>query len=140
MGTKRDFWQFLSTTLGRLLLLAIVVLFLINIGRSIYKNYQMNKQLDAMEAKIAYLKDENINLQNKILYYQTNTYKELELRQHLGYKKPDEKVIVLDKTENNREEIIFSNQQSNQAANKNKNTNQVDTIPNWQKWWDFIFG
>lgn len=137
---KRNIWQFLSSAIGRLIILAVVILFLVNIGRSIYKNYQINNQIDSLKAKIASLEEDKIDLENRILYYQTDTYKELGLRRHLGYIKPDEKVVVIYKKnqDSNQQNNDISNSQT-EAENQPEDLKN-DDISNWQKWWNFIFG
>ena len=84
--TKKTFLNFTSA-LGRIVLLGLVVLFLVNIVRSIYKNHDIKKQISQLESEIDTLQNEKLNLKNRVLYYGTDTYKELETRKHLNYKK-----------------------------------------------------
>lgn len=137
--SKRNVWQFLGSAIGRIIILVIVVLFIFNIGRTIYKNYQINEQIISLKSQISILEDEKLNLENRILYYQTATFKELELREHLGYKKPDEKVVVLYE-QDDKEKTVENENQTLENFDKKSKDSAVDHTPNWQKWWEFIFG
>ena len=131
---KKNFFNF-TNTIGRFIVLALVILFLINIGRSIYKNHDIKKQINNLEDQITALENENLNLKNRILYYETPIYKEIEARRHLGYKKKGENVVSLlskDNVPSEEENIKNENSQSKPA--------QDESIPNWQKWIKYIFG
>lgn len=132
---QSTFFNFTST-LGRIILLGIVILFLVNISRSIYKNHSIKKQIADLKEEINTLENEKLNLQNRILYYETETYKELEAREHLNYKKKGENVIVYLSDENttNTEQSVKHN------ISQEEKENQADGTPNWQKWMKYIFG
>ncbi len=131
---KNTFFNFTST-LGRIILLGLVILFLINIARSIYKNHDVKKQIANLESEINALENQKLNLENRILYYETPTYKELEARQHLNYKKKGEKVITL-LVKNDPE----TNQNTVEHNEPQKEIKSTDNTPNWQKWMKYLFG
>ena len=81
-------------TIFRIAILAVVILFLINIGRTIYKNHNIEIKISSLENEISELENEKLNLKNRILFYETDIYKELEARRHLNYQKKDEKVVI----------------------------------------------
>lgn len=81
-----------------------------------------------MEKEIATLNLENENLQNLILYYQTPSYKERELKRKLGLVEPDEKVVIISK-----EPPPAKTPSPTPAAEEPKK-------PNWELWWEFFFG
>ena len=122
-------------TFFRIIILVIVVLFLFNIGKTIYKNHNIKVKITTLENMLADLENNRLNLKNRILFYETDIYKELEARKHLNYQKKDEKVVVLIKKEND-ENITNENIQKNDETNVKK----TDPSPNWQKWLKFIFG
>ena len=135
MEKKKPLLSF-TTTVGRIILLGLIILFLVNIVRSIYKNHNIKKQISQLEDEISTLKNERLNLENRILYYNTDTFKELEARKHLNYKKKDEKVVsLISKEDTLSQEInkIKHNTETNQL-------NRDNSIPNWQKWMKYIFG
>jgi cell division protein FtsB len=132
---KKKFFLNFTSTLGRIVLLSIIILFLINIGRSIYKNHSIKKQIAQLHEKISILENEKIHLQNRILYYQTDTYKEIESRKKLNYQKKGEKTIVLKSKESYR-----SDTSDNHLQASDKHQDIDNDSPNWQKWIKFIFG
>lgn len=132
---KNNSLNILTSTIGRVVLLAIIILFIVNIFRSVWKNHQITEQINTLENSISALENGKINLTNRIWYYQTETYKELEARRHLNYKKNDEKVLVLVK----KEDISSQNNSTNKQTD-NANNTPDDNLPNWQKWLKYIFG
>ena len=92
--------------------------------RGIYRTYQYNQWIEEYAQTIANLEKENEQMQNLILYYETQSFKEVEARQKLGLKAPDEKVVVIPENKD----------QPTQQETKPSGT------PNYLKWWQWIFG
>jgi len=88
-----------------------------------YQNWQFNNIAKQLHQEISILETENNNLKNKILYYQTDAYKERVARERLGYKKPGEEVLA----------II----PSKEAEEKKEEPTPEASNP--KKWWDFFF-
>jgi len=111
-------------------------LFLFNIGRSVWKNHDVEQKITDLKNTIADLDNQSVNLRNRILYYQTPTYKELEVREHLYYQKPEEKVVILLK------KTQETNTQTPSGIAQQEDTENPSpiNIPNWQKWINYIFG
>lgn len=88
------------------------------------RNYDLNKQVVALNTQIQSLQDEKDELNYKLQYYQTDSYKEKEARAKLGLQAPGEGVIILPR----------------------QNTTQTTTAKpaakksNWQQWMDFLLG
>ena len=92
-------------------------------------NVGLKKQIDQVKKTNQTLEANNKNLQNLIVYYQSASFKELEARDKLGLKKPDEQVVFIpvkkfDQTNNSVDQI---------APVKPQN------ISNFQAWWQYIF-
>lgn len=125
----------LLSNLVTIIIILIIFYIIFNIGRSIWKNYQINREIANIEAEIESLKTKNSALKNLILYYQTDTFKELEARKKLGLKKSDEKVIIIPEndgqTKKNEEELFEKGQTQN---------SQIEKKPNYVKWWYFVTG
>ena len=97
------------------------------LGRAVFANYQINKQIKQLEKDITGLEQQNSQLKNYIAFYKTSDYQEKILRQKLGYQKPGETVVATPK--------------DNPVANRviKTATEQVDqNRPNWQKWISFF--
>lgn len=132
---KENFWIKSANILVRFALLAIIGLFLFNIGRSIWKNHDIEEKIILLKHDISELENQSVALKNRILYYQTETYKELEARKHLFYQKPDEKLVVLIKSDDSN-----SSQNTTNTNDQIKPNQATDDLPNWQKWINYIFG
>ena len=109
--------------LGPIFALLFIIYMLFIVGKTVYKNYTLNKKVSNLQNEINSLEEENNTLKNKILYYQTESFKEKEARQRLGLQKPGEEVIVLTPEEE---------QNQKQEEEKPKE-------PNYKKWWKFFF-
>lgn len=83
----------------------------------------MRKQVDNLEAQIVSMQQSNKELSEKIIYYQSASYRERIARERMGLQKPGEEVIVI-------------------LAEEKKQTVETDpedNMPNYQKWYKFFF-
>lgn len=108
----------------RILLVIIVFYSMVSVGKLVYKNYELRKQEEKLRSDIASLENEIQDLKNKIVYYQSDAYKEKMIRAKLNMKKEGEEVVVI-------------------AANPEPE--KEDSMPeepksNPQKWVDYFFG
>lgn len=117
------------------ILLVVYVLFIL--GRSIYKNYQTNKKITNLENEITRLGQENQYLQNIILYYQTDSFKEVEARRKLNMQKPGEKVMAVELQSAPEVEALEDSLQ-----NITQESNQANLVSesNALRWKEFLFG
>lgn|SRR3990167_7584699 len=106
---------------------------LFGIGKSIWKNYQMSQKIEEEKLEITKIGSENKTLENMIIYYQTDSYKELEARRKLGYKKPGENVLIIP-------ELSTLNSQEIQIPTSKNSKNQETPTPNFIKWWQYVIG
>lgn len=112
------------------LILLVVAGYLIFIfSRSLWRNYEINKELLNLEVKIEGLNAKQDYLENLIVYYQTKNFAEKEARGKLGLKKEGETVLALPRKGGNldqKEEVIGEDVQPKEATNA-------------EKWWKFFF-
>ncbi len=127
MPRKRKKFNFPTSKL--LIFLGILILLYSGYGfiRTIYKNYQVNKQIKELEAEISELEAKNLELKGLIAYFKTQSYKEKELRRQLDYKKPNETVVFV---------IPEKNTESSELNESEEKKSQES---NWKIWWDFFF-
>lgn len=126
--SEKPILKFLKSILIYLVAIYIFVI----LGRAIWMNWALKKEVDQIKKENIALQEKNHNLKNLITYYQSDSFKELEARDKLGLKKPDEKVILVPIKKISNNDQILSNNQADQ--------NRVDQgIPNWQAWWIYIF-
>lgn len=104
--------------------LAIVCYMLFTVGKLAYKNYQFNVEEMKLRQDIATLQNEIQNLQNQIVYFQSDSYKEKMARAKLNLQKEGEKVLVI--TPETKAEVV-------QEEPKQK-------LSNPEKWWQYFFG
>ncbi|MBI3261426.1 septum formation initiator family protein [Candidatus Berkelbacteria bacterium] len=112
--------------------LAIIVTILYtgySLGQALWRNIAVNKRITELNGDIARIKQENTKLAGLIIYYQTDQFKELELRRRLGYKRPDEQVVVLPQN-------FYQDQVNPETRKKPKN----DETPYYRKWLETITG
>jgi cell division protein FtsB len=110
----------------------IIAYILFLLGRTVWQNYKVNKEISTSQTNLENLKIQNKTLQNQIEYYQSASYREEQARSELGYQKPGEKVFVIPSGQN------LSDNKNNNSVSQNNNSNQ-DLSPNYQKWWQFLF-
>jgi cell division protein FtsB len=131
-NNKPSVWQ---SILKGLVYCAVLVYIAYTVGLSIDRNYQTNQQINRLKSDIATLNDQISELQYENIYYQTDSFKEVEARRRLGAKAPDEKVVIIPKQDQNSGTI----DKSDPAASTNSGSVDEPT-PNSMLWWRFLFG
>ena len=126
--TKEGIEKIIPMTLGSFFIFLFTLYLFFIVGKSIYSNYESNKELEKEGEKIEALKQDISLLKNEINYYQTKSFKEKEARAKLGYKAPGENVIALplDKEEE-------------KVADKELGEVIIKT-PNYVLWWEYLSG
>lgn len=105
----------------------LVVVFLgIGLGKEFYRDYQIKKEIDSLQNDISALEKDNYKLSQLIEYYNTDEYKEVEMRKRFNLKKNDENVVVVVKSE---PRVLGDSN----IKEENKN------LPNYLKWWNYFF-
>lgn len=115
-------------------MLLVILYILYNLGHSIFSNYKVNEKIISTTTDINSLKQENELIKNQNLYYQTNTFKELEARRKLGMKADGENVII---TPDNKDQSSLSDNSSTPGATIQ---NKSAVVPNYVKWWQYMMG
>jgi cell division protein FtsB len=108
---------------SRILILILVVYVIFSVSRVLYQNYKVNKEVAALKVEIEELRKSNKEYADKILYYQSPSYREKIARERLGLQKEGEEVVV-----------ILPEERPKESEQK-----QEDKRANYQKWWDFFF-
>jgi len=114
-------------TLGLSVFIILILYYLVNI---MYSNYQINQRISSTQQEIANLNENNLEQENKILYYTTHAYIEKTLREKLGYQKEGERVYALTRKDPAREKLI---------EEQRRYQEREDGKPNIVRWWDFFF-
>lgn len=102
----------------------LVILYLLYIvGKTLYQSYLVRKEVDNLKVSLVELEQSNKELGEKILYYQSASYREKIARERMGLMKPGEEVIVI------------LPEDKKQVAEKDPDGG----LPNYTKWWNFFF-
>jgi cell division protein FtsB len=109
----------------------LVIYVFIILGRSIWTNWYLKKQIDIIKSENTRIEQRNRNLENLIVYYRSSSFKELEARDKLGLKKPDEKVVLVPVRK-----IDSNNTVEAQILNAKSESKKIS---NYQAWWAYIF-
>lgn len=116
------------------LVYALVIYVFIILGRSIWLNWVLKNEIDHMKQEIILLSQQNTDLENLIIYYQSDSFKELEARAKLGLKKPGETVVSIPVRKFQDYEAETANDRTAISGTSNKTKD-----PNWVAWWKYIF-
>lgn len=96
------------------------------------RNYKLQQQVYVNQQKhtLAQLEVDTLKYQHN--YYQTDEYKELSLRQHLGEGKPGEKLLILPPNSVAAKQVDAPKHIARSAAPRSES--------NFQQWMDFLGG
>jgi cell division protein FtsB len=118
------------------LTLSGLVVFGFFVSRSTYKEIKRNRQIQdeikTLEKEAETLKKNNQNLKEKIAYFETKDFQELEAKRELSFQKPDENVVIVKPSTSQMMEEIPN--QSVQGINQSKMV-----TPNYLKWFKLFF-
>lgn len=123
----------IANNFSRILILLVIFYILFNLGRSIFQNYRVNEKINSIDTDIADLENQNQLLKNQNLYFQTDTYKEIEARKKLGLKSEGETVIIMPDNKDSQDD------NSNIISNKS-NSKNPEFSPNYTKWYHYVIG
>jgi cell division protein FtsB len=103
-----------------------------NAYREIKRNRQIQEEVQALEQEAENLKKSNQNLKEKIAYFETQDYQELEAKRELSFQKPDENVVIV------KPNALQSSGENNDVQ-ANDLSQSKKSIPNYRKWYNLFF-
>ena len=109
---------------GVIALLYLVVV----LGETIKRNYELDQQVNSLNAQINDLQDQKAQLAYNIQYDNTNSFRDREARSKLGLQLPGENVVIIPHASPTLTPAPAAN--SKQASKKS----------NLQQWFDFLSG
>jgi cell division protein FtsB len=133
-ASESSFWDRLwqNKRLSGLMVFGLAIYLGVLLIRSIAGNYAVNKELYSLQNNIDNIARENEELEDKINYYKSDTFKEIEARAKLGYQAIGESVVILPKDQKAIDEL-----DSNKTISLT--TESQDSTPNYQRWWRLFF-
>ncbi len=128
-----NFFRFLAPKL--FIIAALILAFWI--GNAAFKEMQRGKRIQeeiaSLQSEADRIQKENALLQDRIRYFQTDSFQEQEARSKLNYQSPDEQVVVVKQSDH-----------GDAASNNPEPVVQMvpsvqDLLPNYEKWWHRFF-
>ena len=114
---------------GVLWLVIIAAYFSVLAGQAVYKNYQEQQTLDTLQRQLVAATIQRERLQALLVYYHTDDYRELALRQDLLLQKPGERVYALPESSTTQ----LSDEDLTVAASQIV-LNKPSIDPLWKQW------
>ena len=112
----------------------------VNVGQSIIKTYHVRQETLTLKTQLEEMKLEKQRLEALLSYYQSDVYKEKELRRSLLLKKPNEKVYALPESSEPKSLMEGIDSGSGLVRGENKDSEEKDSefVPNWKKWANYL--
>lgn len=128
-----------ASSLGKaIVVIALLAYISFTVGASINRNYQTNQIINGLKDDIATLKLRIANEQDLLVYYNTDSFKEVETRRRLGAIAPGETLVILPKHKRNAIEGPGMVIDENQNVTDRPVSTQLKSS-NLKLWWQFIF-
>lgn len=124
----------LSTFLSRIATFLLFSYIAFLVGKVIWLNWQLHREISQIEQQISELKTQQKDLENLVLYYQSDSYREIEARRKLGLKKNDEIAIAIPSKSYQNYEDELQSQKQGVAEKKSE-----ETVPNRELWYNYFF-
>lgn len=116
------------------LVLIIVVFFGYALSRELKQKAEINQQLQALASQADQIKKENMQLQERIAYLNSQDYQKLQAKANLDLQGPGEKVVVITPSPTQAQ-----GPSGNVASTPTPPTTNP-SLPNWKKWLNYFFG
>ena len=94
------------------------------------RNYDLQKEIDSKQRDLQVTELETLSLELEQKYYQSDEYKELEVRDRLGLVNEGERVLVLPP----------NTQTAIDSSNETRQPGRSAPVSNFQQWTNFLFG
>lgn len=136
------FFIWLRSSFGYLWLVLVAGYLAVNVGQSIIKTYHVKQETASLKQQLADMKLEKQRLEALLVYYQSDVYKEKELRRSMLLKKPNEKVYAL--PEYSDSVSLMDGVAGSSDLVSGSGVKEVDSAQeeksNWKKWVEYLFG
>ena len=118
-------------SLNVLWLVLLAGYFAVLAGHSVYRNYQDQQEVASLRQTLVDAQDQEARLKALIVYYQTDSFKEKELRRTMLLKKPNEVVYALP-------ESTVSKKAEDEALASTQAKAAAENRPVWRQWADYL--
>lgn len=100
-------------------------------ARKALEVYQLNQQASVIRQEVAQLRDRNAELRRQMEYLQSPEYVERAAREQLNLVRPGDIPLVV---------VSPAGKEPSAEAASAPSQAWPETIPNWQRWWNYFFG
>lgn len=118
--------------LSWLVLAATCLVVIWSLSSSVWRNYQIRQEISQAQTELDRLKLEKERMQSLLVYYNSRSFQEIQLRQHFLLKKADETVVAL-RTGQPQEGVSTPEEMA-------PPTPETPPPTGWRLWWQFYFG
>lgn len=120
------------------------------LGKTVWQNWILRHSILKLYEQIAILEKQKNDLNNLIIYYRSDSFKELEARKRLGVKKPGEKMVILPVSPSQGGPVLSLPTASSsilppnfpeEVAKEKEAVAGIESpsqIPNWLLWWQYF--
>lgn len=113
--------------------LAGIIFVFFSVYKEIGKKKAVQEEITKLQEEAEKINRENLNLQEKIAYFESRDYKEREAKDKLNLQNPGENLVVIKPNLAKGEAI------PDKLATVSRQEETVDQTPNYKKWWDYFF-
>jgi len=118
--------------IGIVLILAFVLLAIHASYKQFTRNERILREVDILRQEADKIRRENETLGEKVQYFSSDNFRELEAKEKLGMKKVGEEVVIIKSRPEATEEVV-EKEKIDERLSDQKN------LPNYQKWWNIFF-
>lgn len=112
--------------------LAVLAYVAYSASKVIYKKNQIQKEISALQEEASRIEKNNLDLKEKIAYFESRDFQEKEVRDKLSFQNPDENMVIV--------KPGLSGQTRAEASNVvEKKDDENENIPVYKKWWNYFF-
>lgn len=96
------------------------------------RNQQIAAEVESLQQEAEKIRQDNQNLEERIVYFQTQEFQEREAKEKLNFQKAGEQVVVVRPSP-------FQEAESERVNEKKENPPAKEERPNYEKWWNHFF-
>ncbi len=97
-----------------------------------HKKEAVENEINSLKLQAEKVKQENMQIKEKLSYLGSKDYQKMVAKEKLNLKNPDEQVVILSQSPQKIEEKVT-------PISKPTVIPQTKPIPNFQKWWNYLF-
>lgn len=116
----------------------IIILISIPMAKNVSKRYDINKEIEKLQAEIKEMEKKNNELSKLADYLESDQFITEQAKLNLNYKNPGEEMVVI--KDKDAENIKIEDDDKNSVFDmKAVDANKKKTKKNPQQWWDYFF-